>query len=230
MASRKAALALRNRPDRLSLLLIVIVLAVALTLAVSGGAAARSTFQSTPLQVDTATPTQVVEVTIITDTPTPFDPMAVTATPTPFGLPPPTETPDPAFAQPEPPPAALPTAEPEAGAPAPGAPAPGAPAPGAPAPGGPGFLPAPTLTNPNDFLPGSGSLAQPAPAPLTGPAVAVEEDAAAAESAPPSDATNAAQLIDSGIRALSYLWLCCGAILILVAVLVFVWLMHRTRR
>jgi hypothetical protein len=211
MAPRKAVFALRTRFERLSPLLAVVLLAVALTLAVSGGAAARSTFQSTPLQPVTDTPTPFDSVTIVTDTPPPFDQGQPAAeTPTPPGMEAlPTETPDPTFAPQEPLPADAPTAE--------------------PVPGGPGFLPAPTLTNPKDFLPGTGSLPQAAQAPLTGPAV-VAEDNAPADTEPAADVSGAAQLIDSGIRALSYLWLCCGAVLILVAVLVFVWLMRRTRR
>lgn len=194
-------------------------LAVALTLAVAGGAAARSTFQSTPLQFDTQTPTPFTDVTIITDTPTPFGAApVVTDTPAVYsGQPAFTETPDPALAGQQAP-----------AAPAPAVPAPAAAVPAQP-PAGPGFLPAPTLTNPNDFLPGSGALPRPAPAPLSGPAVSAEDEAAA-QTDPAPAVSSAAQLIDSGIRAFSYLWLCCGAVLIFVAVIVFVWLMRRTRR
>jgi hypothetical protein len=82
------------------------------------------------------------------------------------------------------------------------------------------------LTNPNDFLPGSGPLSQPAP--LFGPGVQPEDNSAPEPSA--ANTPDTASLIDSVVAAISYLWLCCGAVLILVAVLVFVWLMRRTRR
>ena len=46
----------------------------------------------------------------------------------------------------------------------------------------------------------------------------------AATSTPTSpEAPSAAQLIDSGVVALSYLWLCCGALLLAAAALTIVW-------
>ncbi len=87
-----------------------------------------------------------------------------------------------------------------------------------------GFLPAPTLTNPDGLLPVP-SVAQP---PLVGPA------ASPAESTPLPDTGSgvpgAAELIDNSIVAFSYLWLCCGALLLGLLALVAVWLSRRGSR
>lgn len=91
------------------------------------------------------------------------------------------------------------------------------------APVAPGFLPAPTLTNPDDLAAG-GALSQSGQAPLSGAAAPVAEPEPTAEPDPPG----AAALIDSIIIAFGYVWLICGAGLLVLAALVFVWLMRRS--
>ena len=97
----------------------------------------------------------------------------------------------------------------------------------APPTGVPGFLPTPTLVNPNDLTQGRPALTQPGAAPLVGPAVPLPE-ATAPSAAPP--VPGAAQLIDNAVVALSYLWLCCGFLFILALALIIVWLARRSRR
>lgn len=87
-----------------------------------------------------------------------------------------------------------------------------------------GFLPAPTLTNPDELR--NGSALPAAGAPLTGAAAPVEEPAPTPEPDPP----DAALLIDSIMVAFGYAWLCCGAGLLALAAVVFVWLMRRSAR
>jgi hypothetical protein len=93
------------------------------------------------------------------------------------------------------------------------------------APGVPGFLPPPTLSAPTGklqpLLPGPGQPLVAPPAPTLAP-----RPAAAAS----SDALSLARLIDEGIVALSYLWLCCGVLVLAVAALVIVWLARRSKR
>ncbi len=92
-----------------------------------------------------------------------------------------------------------------------------------------GYLPAPTLTSPDAAAPslGSGLLPgsqPPLSAPAEAPPVATAQDTAPGASVP-----SAARLIDNGIVALSYLWLCCGAFVLVVAVLGIVFLARRKR-
>lgn len=87
-----------------------------------------------------------------------------------------------------------------------------------------GFLPAPTLTNPDALLP-LNATAQP---PLIGPAAAPAEPTSEPDAA--SGAPGVAELIDNGIIALSYVWLCCGALLVALSALVVVWLARRSSR
>ncbi|MCU0502357.1 MAG: hypothetical protein MUC51_11425 [Anaerolineae bacterium] len=93
------------------------------------------------------------------------------------------------------------------------------------APGVPGFLPPPTLSAPTGklqpLLPGPGQPLVAPPAPTLAPR---PPDAAS------SDALLLARLIDEGIVALSYLWLCCGVLVLAVAALVIVWLARRSTR
>jgi len=93
------------------------------------------------------------------------------------------------------------------------------------APGVPRFLPPPTLSAPTGklqpLLPGPGQPLVAPPAPTLAP-----RPAAAAS----SDALSLARLIDEGIVALSYLWLCCGVLVLAVAALVIVWLARRSKR
>ena len=93
----------------------------------------------------------------------------------------------------------------------------------------PGFLPPPTLTNPNDLVPGRSSPLRPSgQSPLVGPTVRPPE--ATPVPAVPAAVSGPAQLIDSGVVALSYLWLCCGAFGLAAAALVLVWLARRSKR
>jgi hypothetical protein len=89
-----------------------------------------------------------------------------------------------------------------------------------------GFLPPPTLVNPAALAPGRQSPSLTENRPLVGPAALPEATPTQAAPAPPG----AAELIDSGVVALSYLWLCCGALLLAAAGLTIVWLSRRSRR
>ena len=88
------------------------------------------------------------------------------------------------------------------------------------------FLPPPTLVNPNALVPGRLTPLAPENRPLVGPAAPPEPTPT---SAPPV-APGAAQLIDSGVVALSYLWLCCGALLLAAVGLAVLWLSRRSKR
>ena len=94
------------------------------------------------------------------------------------------------------------------------------------APGVPGFLPPPTLSAPTGklqpLLPGPGQPLVAPPAPTLAPRPAAP--------AATSDALSLARLIDEGIVALSYLWLCCGVLVLAAAALVIVWLARRSKR
>jgi hypothetical protein len=183
---------LRTRPQNLPILIIVIALAVALTFAASGGALARSTFQSSivpPPDSTTATP-EPVFTPVASPTEPPVVPEAspsatfvVEATPTQVVV---IEV--------------TPTVS--------------------------GFLPPPTLVNPNALVPGRLMPLAPENRPLVGPAAPPEPTPTAA----PPVAPGTAQLIDSGVVALSYLWLCCGALLLAVVGLAVLWLWRRSKR
>ncbi len=215
---------LRQRPQNIPSLILIAILALVLTWAVSDGVSARSTFQSDPVSSiptpapATATPTQqpTVSTRAATATPTPmatlfntFTPVATvfnTLTPaqTPSMTPRGAETPTPSPILPEPTPILQTPAA---------------------APLAPGFLPPPTLTNPDAFLPGRATQS-----PLVGPAAQPAQPAAAAAGVTPeAPAPGPAQLIDSGVVALSYLWMCCGVIVLAVAALVVMWLARRSR-
>lgn len=84
------------------------------------------------------------------------------------------------------------------------------------------FLPAPTLTSNDAPLPGLAAGPQP---PLAAPAAPLPQRDATPSAAPGGVAT----LIDGGVVALSYLWLCCGALLLIGAALAAVWLGRRRR-
>ncbi|MCX7706645.1 MAG: hypothetical protein N2204_01380 [Anaerolineae bacterium] len=90
----------------------------------------------------------------------------------------------------------------------------------------PGFLPAPTLTSPDAAAPLPPAAGQ---QPLVGPAVP-----AAVPSPVPTSVTSAvpsaAQLIDNAIVALSYVWLCCGVVLLALGAALLVWLARRSSR
>jgi cytoskeletal protein RodZ len=186
---------LRTRPQNLAILITVIALAVALTFAASGGALARSTFQSsilpppdstatyTPEPVFTPVATDFATITPSAPTASPPSTFVVEATPT-----------QPIIVE------ATPTVS--------------------------SFLPPPTLVNPNAVVPGRLTPLAPANPPLAGPAAPPEPTPTQI----PPRAPTAADLIDSGVVALSYLWLCCGALLLIATGLVVLWLWRRGKR
>jgi hypothetical protein len=184
---------LRTRPQNLAILITVIALAVALTFAASGGALARTTFQSSIMPPPGSTATFTPELLFTPGagdfrTITPFIPEA---SPT-FGVElSPTQ---PVVVE------ATPTVS--------------------------GFLPPPTLVNPNALVPGRLTPLAAENRPLAGPAAPPEPTPTEA----PPVAPGAAQLIDSGVVALSYLWLCCGALLLVVVGLAVLWLWRRSKR
>ena len=184
---------MRTRPHNLTILITVIALAVALTFAASGGALARTMFQSSiePPPGSTATFTPEPVFTPGTgDFPT-ITPFVPEGSPT-FGV---ELTPtQPVVVE------ATPTVS--------------------------GFLPPPTLVNPNALVPGRLTPLAPGNRPLVGPAAPPEPTATQV----PPVAPDAAQLIDSGVVALSYLWLCCGALLLAAAGLAVLWLWRRSKR
>jgi hypothetical protein len=184
---------LRTRPQNLIPLITVIALAVALTFAASGGALARSTFQSSivPPPDSTATTTPEPIFTPV-DFPTvppvipeasPSATVVVEATPTQVVV---VEV--------------TPTVS--------------------------GFLPPPTLVNPNALVPSRLTPLAPDNRPLVGPAAPPEPTPTKVSPVAPG----AAELIDSGVVALSYLWLCCGVLILAAAGLAVLWLWRRSKR
>jgi hypothetical protein len=173
----------------------VIALSVALTFAASGGALARSTFQSSILPPPDSTATSTPEPV--------FTPVATDfATLTPSA---PAASPSPTFAM------ELTPTQPiivEATATV------------------SSFLPPPTLVNPNAVVPGRLTPLAPDNRPLVGPAAPPEPTPTQI----PPQAPTAADLIDSGVVALSYLWLCCGAFLLVAAGLAILLLWRRSKR
>jgi len=186
---------LRTRPQNLAILITVIALAVALTFAASGGALARSTFQSSILPTPESTATFTPEPVL-----TPVAGDFTTATP--FN---PTAPPSPTFVIEVTPtqPTVVETA-----------------------PTASSFLPPPTLVNPNALLPGRLTPRTPDKRPLAGPAAPPEPTPTEVSPVAPG----AAELIDSGVIALSYLWLCCGVLLLAAAGLAVLWLWRRSKR
>lgn len=193
---------MRTRPQNPVILIIVIALAVALTFIASGGALARSMFQSSILpspgvtatipSLPTATPTFIpnlipTDVSSIVQTPV-IAGVTLTATL-------PVET--------------VPTLIDASNA----------------TPTASGFLPPPTLVNPNAVAPDRLTPLAPANLPLVGPAAPPEPTPTPAQ----PDMPGAAELIDSGVVALSYLWLCCGALILIAAGLVALWLWRRSK-
>jgi hypothetical protein len=195
---------LRTRPQNLAILITVIALAIALTFAASGGALARSMFQSSivppPDNTATATPepifTPVDAPTVSPVIPEASPPATFVgeATPTQVVVIEVETTPTQVVAI-----EVTPTVS--------------------------GFLAPPTLVNPNALVPGRLTPLAPENRPLVGPAAPPEPTPTAA----PPVAPGAAQLIDSGVVALSYLWLCCGALLLAVVGLAVLWLWRRSK-
>jgi hypothetical protein len=104
---------------------------------------------------------------------------------------------------------------------------PTAPGTGNPMPTVSGFLPPPTLVNPNALVPGQPTPLASYNRPLFGP-TAPPPEPTATQALPV--APGAAQLIDSGVLALSYLWLCCGVLLLAAVGLAVLWLWRRSKR
>lgn len=199
---------LRSRPQTVPSLIAVTLLAVALTAAMSGGVVARSTFQLSPLE-----PTATPEVAEFTPEP-PGMPEAIEPT---SELPDTDET-----IAPTPPPPAMPE---------PVEPTPELP-PGDEAepiiPTAPDYLPPPTLTDPDSLVPGRQPPLRPnGQPPLVGPAAPPPE---ATPRPVTSDVPSPAQLIDNSVVALSYVWLCCGALALAGAAVALVWLARRSKR
>ena len=235
------------------ILFILLLVAIALAWSLPGDAVARGLFQSplppTPLPVFTATPTATVApaaTTVPTEAPTQTaapptnTPVAV---PTMTVAPGPTVTPQPVLTD-----ALIPDIAPQAATPAiifetvtpespgllPAVPATQTGAPAAPAAeseAGPasGFLPAPTLTAP-DALRGESPALLPGPQPpLVAPAAPlVEPDEP--ENQGLAGVPGVAELIDNGVIALSYVWLCCGGLGLVAAALFLIWLARRGRQ
>ena len=95
-------------------------------------------------------------------------------------------------------------------------------------PTAPGYLPPPTLSAPGGalppLLPGPGQplVAPPVPTATRSPVPANETQ--------PDNTLALAHLIDSGVMAVSYLWLCCGVLVLAGAALILVWLVRRGKR
>ncbi len=202
-------------------LVVLILLAVTLAFSLPGDRVARALFDSPP-PTETPTPTA-------TPTETPESAATGTAEPTaePTLLLTQTITPE-ATAEEALPTPATPAPGDETQTPAPETPTPAEPA--SVAPVAPGFLPPPTLTSPDALGPGGfPSLRPNSGLPLAGPAAPLPAPAPKPETAL-SDVPSAAQLIDNGVVALSYLWLCCGVFFLIGATLGLVWLVRRSRR
>ena len=94
----------------------------------------------------------------------------------------------------------------------------------------PGFLPPPTLTSPGTPVPGGAPSPWPEELPVR---------AAPTETPPPEEtngrsqtdvSTALARLIDQGVLAVGYLWLCCGVLALLGAGGGLLWFFRRSRR
>ena len=216
--SDNEAFVLAQPSPRISLILLVLILlATGLAFSMPGDRVARALFDSPATPTPTDTP-------LVTDTPVPTETPAPSATPT--TSPTPEITPENDVATPSSD-AGIPTVTPEG---IESGETPAAIEPASAAPANPGFLPAPTLTSPDAAGIGSfPSLSPNLAPPLTGPAASLPEPAQKLETAP-GEAPSAAQLIDNGLVALSYVWLCCGVFFLIGATLGVVWLVRRSRR
>jgi hypothetical protein len=190
----------------IAILAVLLILAFALSWASPGDAVARSMFQS-PLPTDTATLT----------VPVPPTPQA-SSVPATLVPPPPTSDGQ----------APVPTLPPTSPTNPPGAATPPAVPAGRLTPNAAGFLPPPTFSAPGSAL----ATLLPGPQqPLVAPAIPTSEPAGTATDDPNSGGVpGVAQLIDNGVMALSYVWLCCGILVLLGATLILVWLARRSRR
>lgn len=94
----------------------------------------------------------------------------------------------------------------------------------------PGFLPPPTLTSPGTPVPAGAPSAWPEELPVR---VAPTETPAAEGTNSRSQtgvSTALARLIDQGVLAMGYLWLCCGVLALLGVGGVLIWFFRRSRR
>lgn len=193
---------MHKRVQNVALLVVVLVLAAALTAVASSRVTARSSFQVSP--PDARSPLSPIPTTSPSTPVATLPPVIATLTPT--------EVIQSATAT------ALPTIPLEPPPPAQPALTPVAPIPTAASPTVPGFLPAPTLTNPDELRNNPPAVYRPnaaAPEPTTEPA--------------PTPIT-VGGLVREGIVALSYLWLCVGAILLVGMAIAIVWLARRAAR
>jgi hypothetical protein len=97
-----------------------------------------------------------------------------------------------------------------------------------PSPTRSGFLPPPTLTSPGTPVP-AGPSVQPVgelPVRVTTPETPSED----VSQPRANSATTLAGLIDQGVLALGYLWLCCGVVALLAAGGALVWFFRRSPR
>jgi hypothetical protein len=186
----------------------LLLLAATLVELLPGDAVARAMFQSSPPGVEfTATPTLIPTVpAIATPIPSPTLPALKSQLPTPTTLPLGATVLPPAIATAVAQSTLAPTATPPE------------------ALAVPNYLPPPTLTAPSAFANGHG-LSQ-----LTGPRTSPAQSGAAAQpqAAPVLAAeSQTAQLIDNLVSLLSYGWLCCGSVLLVLIAVGFVWLARR---
>jgi hypothetical protein len=94
----------------------------------------------------------------------------------------------------------------------------------------PGFLPPPTLSLPGGNPGGSAPSLLPGPQPpLAAPLAPPAERQPAPANSQAEDVLDVAQLIDAGVVALGYIWLCCGALALIGTALVLAWLFRRGR-
>lgn len=94
----------------------------------------------------------------------------------------------------------------------------------------PGFLPPPTLTSPGTPVPAGAPSTWPDELPVR---VAPTETPAAegTNSRPQTGVSTAlARLIDQGVLAMGYIWLCCGVLALLGVGGVLIWFFRRSRR
>jgi len=231
-----------------SILVALVVVAAAMAWRLPGDVVARSLFQSSPPAANTPLPTATLPPSP-TPSPTETEAAPATATPVPSIEAPATATPTPAgIASPVPPESASPTPEllgPSAGTPEaepslvpvesptvgpleeqPTATAEAGPAMARGTP--PGFLPPPTLTSPGGPGLAPSLLPQPGP-PLAAPPAPLPEPASQPEPSR-NEVPSAAQLIDNALLAVSYVWLCCGVLALIMAAAAFLWLARRSKR
>lgn len=178
--------------------------AAILTLMLSYGVNARTTFQSSPVFPTPVTPSPVVTAEPAF-TPEPAITLEPTVTFEPVLTFEPTVPPPPPALTAEP----LSSTEPPAAAPLPAS--------GAPTPTVAGFLPAPTIVNPNDL----GSL------PLAQPAITNHENA---PEPTPANTANDDPGLQAGLALINLIWLICGGSLLIGGAVAILLLLRRSGR